>query len=131
MPRLDIKGYRNPDVCTDCGCGGFLTEFSEANPTFDNHISKGVILNTQGDTIRLSYNGLLAKSGAKDVYAVINYGDNKNWDDVRYYPMDQVGQRTFEVLLPINENMNLNVAFKDGANNWDNNSGKNYSFNAH
>lgn len=132
MPEFNLFGERKrPEICTEYGCGELLAEFAEENPTFDNYIPNGVKLDTEGGKLRLSYNGLLAKSGAQDVYAVVNYGSNKYWDDVKYYPMNNVGRNTFEALLPINGDTSINVAFKDGANNWDNNSGKNYSFNVH
>ncbi|MCX7922615.1 MAG: carbohydrate-binding protein [Clostridia bacterium] len=117
--------------CSVCGCEGVHAEFAEEYPIFDNYINKGVVADTKADEFRLSYNGLLAKNRANDIYAVVSYGDNKNWNDIKYYPMDNTGGANFEVSLPINKNMNLNVAFKDNADNWDNNSGKNYSFNAH
>ncbi len=34
----------------------------------------------------------------------------------------------FEVSIPVLKADKLNVCFKDCANNWDNNSGKNYIF---
>jgi hypothetical protein len=34
----------------------------------------------------------------------------------------------FETTVPVIKPDTLNVAFKDCANNWDNNSGMNYSF---
>lgn len=81
---------------------------------------------TYGDRIRVTYDGLLSKSGATEVFAHIGYGTQK-WDDVTDIKMSQIAN-CFEATFPVNETSNLNVVFKDSANNWDNNSGKNYSF---
>lgn len=109
----------------------FLTEFAEEIPGFEMQNREGVAIRNEGDSLRLVYDGLLAKSGASHVYAAVSVGDNSNWHDVRYYKMDKRGQDTFEAVIPKSESTNVNIAFKDCANNWDNNSGMNYSFNVH
>ncbi len=134
MPKFNLfKGLKDDDTqgCSTCGCGEFMTEFAQENPTYDDYVSKGVTLNSDGSSLNINYDGLLAKSGASHVYAVVSYGDNENWDNVRYYRMESTGRYSFKAVLPINDNTNLNIAFKDCANNWDNNSGKNYSFISH
>lgn len=134
MPMLDLfssKRTKSSGVCTTCGCNDFSTEFAGENPDVGSYMSNGVKADSQGDRLRLSYSGLLVRNGAQDVYAVVGYGDSRNWNDVKYYRMDSTGRQTFEVSLPIHENIGLNVAFKDGANNWDNNAGRNYSFGSH
>lgn len=73
----------------------------------------------------LQYKGLLAQSGATEVYARIGYG--QRWRDEHDYQMWRT-QDGFEVNLPISHADTLNVCFKDSANHWDNNSGRNYSF---
>lgn len=78
-----------------------------------------------GDEITVAYDGLLAKSGADTVHIHLGYGDN--WDNKDYIKMDFNGDSfvaAFKVLLA----GNLNMAFKDSAENWDNNSSYNYSF---
>ncbi len=80
------------------------------------------------DMLKLSYNGLLAKSGAMEIYSVIGYGDNQNWENTTYFPMKRVDSQSFELIFPSRRSGNINIAFKDGIENWDNNSGKNYSF---
>lgn len=109
----------------------YLTEFATENPIFGQHQLQGVTVNNEGRDVRIVYDGLLAKSGASHVYAVVSYNDNSHWNDVKYYQMDNRGQGKFEIAIPNYDNMNVNVAFKDCANNWDNNSGRNYSFNLH
>jgi hypothetical protein len=96
---------------------------------YDSYAYAGIQMQEAKDTLRLTYNGILAKSGAQEVYAVIGYGNNLKWEDIEYYPMHKVGDQSFELIFPVKRAGNINVAFKDSANNWDNNSGMNYSFN--
>lgn len=94
-----------------------------------NYIANGLYVNpsipTVGEKIKVSYDGLLSKSGATHVYAHVGYGSK--WDNTCDYQMTKTGMG-FEVSIPVSRPDVLNVCFKDCANNWDNNSGKNYSF---
>lgn len=81
---------------------------------------------TIGDRVRVTYNGLLAKSGASEIYAHIGYGTQK-WQNITDLKMTRTAEG-FEAVFPVTSNSKLNIAFKDSANNWDNNSGKNYTF---
>ncbi len=112
--------------CNECGCESFNVELAD-EIVYDEY-AKGVSFSTVGDEIKLTYDGLLTKSGAKEVFAVVGFGDNKSWDNVSTYPMSSTNQHAYELSIPVKENGQLNVAFKDSANNWDNNSGKNYTF---
>ncbi|HOV27276.1 MAG TPA: carbohydrate-binding protein [Pseudobacteroides sp.] len=136
MGILDFLGIKNsvPVVnadckssgCNECGCENFNAELAD-EIVYDEY-SKGVSFSTEGDNIKVTYDGLLAKNGAKEVYAVVGFGDNKSWENISTYPMHTTNQHIFELSIPVKENGQLNVAFKDSANNWDNNSGKNYTF---
>lgn len=93
------------------------------------YTENGIILSeTQlyvGDEVSITYDGLLSNCGADKVYAYIGYGDE--WEEKGFIPMTyefDVFRATFKVLLP----GSLNLAFKDSAENWDNNSGQNYRF---
>lgn len=96
-----------------------LQTYSENGVT----ISKEKII--VGDTIILTYDGLLAKSGADVIVAHIGYGDS--WDEKAYIPMDAV-DGVFKVTFKVKQLNDLNITFKDGADNWDNNSMNNYTF---
>ena len=89
----------------------------------------GVILNKkiirEGSSVELEYNGLLAKSGAKEVYAHLGY--NEKWDGISDIPMEYT-EGSFKAEIELASPGTLNIAFVDKANNWDNNSGDNYSF---
>ena len=80
-----------------------------------------------GESVRIIYDGLLAKSGASDVLAHVGFGNR--WENIFDYRMVKT-VTGFEatVQVPSNTN-NLNICFKDCASNWDNNSGMDYSFN--
>ena len=108
----------------------FKEEFSENLDFFDNqrYAENGVSLSKVSDhTATLKYDGLLAKSGADDVYTVVGYGSNTKWENVQCIRMNRFGN-SFHADVPAMHGMNINVAFKDSAENWDNNSGMNYTF---
>jgi hypothetical protein len=89
----------------------------------------GVILSKKelklGDKVLLSYDGLLVKSGADQVIAHIGYGDM--WDEKAFIPMD-AEDGVFTATFIVGQAKDLNISFKDGADNWDNNSNLNYTF---
>ena len=95
----------------------------------DEYGANGVALSPQvpraNGTAQVFYNGLLVKDGATDVYARVGFG--QRWKDVHDYKMSRASTG-FEVAIPIIAADTLHVCFKDCANHWDNNSGKNYSF---
>lgn len=93
------------------------------------YAGNGVVLSKAtlyvGDTVTLSYSGLLVASGADQIYAHIGY--NENWEERAFVPMnneDGVFVAPVKILLP----GKLNISFKDSASNWDNNSSENYVF---
>lgn len=96
----------------------------------NQYIANGITLSpetpTAGESVRVIYNGLLAKSGASDLLAHVGFGNQ--WDSSFDYRMVKT-VTGFEATIQVPDNTkNLNVCFKDCANNWDNNSGRNYSF---
>jgi hypothetical protein len=94
-----------------------------------DYISNGVLINpstpSAGEKVKIVYDGLLSKSGATHVFARIGYGNR--WENTQDVPMMKTGTG-FETTIPVMKADTLNVAFKDCANHWDNNSGMNYSF---
>lgn len=97
--------------------------------TNSEYMSNGVTIipamPSAGETVKISYDGLLAKSGATDVLARVGFGNN--WDMLYDYRMYRSGTG-FEANIPVSDANVMNVCFKDCANNWDNNSGRNYIF---
>lgn len=94
-----------------------------------DYIKNGVLINpsvpSAGDKVKIVYDGLLSKNGAVHVYAHIGFGSG--WDYIQDIPMSKTGTG-FETTVPVMKSDILNLAFKDCANHWDNNSGMNYSF---
>ena len=110
--------------------GKFKEEFSETLDMNDSqrYQSNGVIFTKVSDnTATLKYDGLLAKYGADDVYTVYGFGNNTNWENVQTIRMNRFGN-SFHTDIPTMHGKNVNIAFKDSADNWDNNSGMNYTF---
>lgn len=84
---------------------------------------------TEGDTLNIAYDGLLTKSGALTVYAHLGYGSNDNWVDIEDIAMRNIGKLWTCDILP--KDSIVNFCFHDGANNWDNNYGRNWSISIH
>lgn len=108
----------------------FKEEFSEGFDTFGSqpYQDNGVHFTKVSDNMAtIKYDGLLARSGADDVYTVVGYGSNNQWEDVQYIRMNRFGN-SFHADVSTNPGKNVNLAFKDSAENWDNNCGMNYTF---
>lgn len=98
----------------------------------NEYLANGVIISPTnphpGEAVTISYNGLLPKSGASSVFARVGTGfDWQNQYDIQM-TRTPVG---FETTVTAGNHDTLCVAFKDSANNWDNNQGLNYNFNIH
>jgi hypothetical protein len=95
------------------------------NGYISNGVSVSPAIPTAGEKLRVMYDGILSKNGATHLYAHVGYGPN--WENLYDYPMttSSIG---FEANIPILNADTVNICFKDCADNWDNNSGKNYSF---
>ncbi|HZK27960.1 MAG TPA: carbohydrate-binding protein [Thermoclostridium sp.] len=108
----------------------FKEEFSEGISEYDDQLFRdsGLVLSKVSEnTASIKYEGLLARSGADDVYTMVGYGDNNNWQDIQTIRMNRFGN-SFHADIPINSGLNTNLVFKDSAENWDNNNGMNYTF---
>ena len=97
---------------------------------YNEYLSNGVSIDpacaSSHDTFKITYNGLLAQSGAPEVFAHVGF--NANWENARDYQMGRTPQG-FETAIFLHEGVNtLNICFRDLAGNWDNNSGANYAF---
>ncbi|MCX7710690.1 MAG: carbohydrate-binding protein [Clostridia bacterium] len=101
-------------------------------PAYNSYIDNGIrVTEASYPVMTLTYNGLLAKNGAQEISAVVGYGNNLKWEDIETFTMQKVDDQTFEASIPIKRSGNINVVFKDSTDNWDNNSGMNYSFSNH
>ncbi|MCX8130542.1 MAG: carbohydrate-binding protein [Clostridia bacterium] len=97
--------------------------------TVQQYSENGVIVSKlpiyAGDDLTITYDGLLAKCGANMIYVHIGYGEE--WENKDLIAMEFDGG-VFKTTLKSVMAGNLNIAFKDSAENWDNNSSSNYSF---
>lgn len=122
MPRVSKKAIEEATVTAG------KTTATAANLN-KSYMSNGVMISpavpSVGDKIKIVYDGLLSKSGATHVYAHVGFGNR--WDSTYDYPMSRTAMG-FEANIPVSRPDTLNLCFKDCANNWDNNSGKNYLF---
>ncbi len=94
----------------------------------DSYATDGVEIQEIDKAVKVIYNGILAKGGADNIYAVVGYGNNLNWEDVEYYHLHNIALDTYELVIPVKRQGNINIAFKDDADNWDNNEGLNFTF---
>lgn len=82
-----------------------------------------------GQRVNIDYNGLLAKSGANQLY--LHAGLTRQggiWEDINDIEMNySKGAWTAELEVPA-EFEKFNFCFKDCADNWDNNNGKNWTY---
>jgi len=85
---------------------------------------------TAGEEVTILYNGLLAQSGADQVYLHCGYGNADAWSDIRDYKMEKT-ERGWVKKIKVDNMSRLNICFKDSASNWDNNNGINWSFEIH
>lgn len=86
-------------------------------------VTPNVLVN--GDNASITYKGILNNSGANSVIMRVGFGDN--WENISDIEMKKTNDG-FEAALPIYSDKNVKLAFKDSANNWDNNGGRNYTF---
>lgn len=97
-----------------------------------NTISKeyrtnGVSIEQRPETLRVQYNGLLANSGAPDLFLQVGFGDN--WNGQQTVKMHKTGANVFEAEIPWHlRDSRVELCFKDNANNWDNYYGHNYRY---
>lgn len=112
--------------CNECGTESLNVELSD-KASYENY-SKGVSFTTLGDKVKLIYDGQLVKNGASGVFAVVNTVDGKSGQSSSTYPMNSTNQQYYELTIPAQRYSQINVSFKDNSNNWDDNSGKNYSY---
>ncbi|MFZ5597052.1 MAG: carbohydrate-binding protein [Bacillota bacterium] len=77
-----------------------------------------------GNEAIIEYNGLLAKSGADQVFLHFGYGDPAQWQNVSTIKMDRT-PRGWEKTIRMADSKAI-FCFKDSAQNWDNNSGHNW-----
>lgn len=83
---------------------------------------------TLGERVTVKYHGSLARAG--QVYLHYGYGPADRWQSVTELPMRKE-DGSWEVTFPVAAGSRLNFCFRDEAFRWDNNGGRNWSFEVH
>ncbi|MEW6770898.1 MAG: carbohydrate-binding protein [Bacillota bacterium] len=78
----------------------------------------------RGREVLVRYKGLLAESGADRVFCHYGYD---GWNNPNTTEMRREPDGSFVTSLPVTGTNQINLCFKDSANNWDNNSGWNWA----
>lgn len=84
-------------------------------------------LNESGREVAVRYNGLLAASGAVDIYMHYGYGESDSWSGMGDLHLERSAEG-WESSAAMHDNRQLNFCFRDGARNWDNNNGQNWIY---
>jgi len=85
---------------------------------------------TLGEEVKIKYKGLLAESGASKVFLHAGYG-SREWQKIVDLPMKKTRDGGWSVALQVEEPSSFNFCFRDDALNWDNNQGRNWSYQVH
>jgi hypothetical protein len=93
--------------------------------SFDNRVTWEPAPPQPGDSVHITYQGLLKNSGAGDVY--LHYSFDSWSKGIATVKMHKSQDGSFDSDIPFNGNQEINFCFKDDANNWDNNNGHNWT----
>lgn len=85
---------------------------------------------TKGEELKIKYKGLLITSGAGKVYLHGGYG-HEAWDKIFDVPMKKTRDGGWSATIQVEEPSSINFCFRDDAENWDNNQGRNWSYQVH
>ncbi len=84
---------------------------------------------TMDESVTITYDGLLAQSGAHNVFVHLGAGNSNEWTNVQDLEMKKENNRWTTEFVP--SDSRLNFCFHDGADNWDNNYNLNWSLTIH
>ncbi len=79
----------------------------------------------EGRTVKLTYKGNLATSGANEIY--VHYGFGLLWDNLQETKLNKIDDCTYEADITLCCGDSINFCFRDDKNNWDNNETKNFT----
>ncbi|MFW6389731.1 MAG: carbohydrate-binding protein [Halanaerobiales bacterium] len=85
---------------------------------------------TAGERVEIQYNGLLSRSGAQEVYLHAGFGLDNQWENIMDIKMHKEGM-SWKADCAVKTDKRFYFCFHDNADNWDNNSGTNWSFEVH
>lgn len=83
---------------------------------------------SNGQQVLVRYNGFQANNKSTPIYLHVGYGDTqKDWSNIFDIRMNKT-DLGWEQAFMVNGSSRLNFCFRDEANNWDDNNGKNWSY---
>lgn len=85
---------------------------------------------TLGDELKIKYKGVLADAPAGKIFLHAGFGSN-GWEKVQDIPMRKTRDGGWSATIQVDEPSNFNFCFRDEAENWDNNQGRNWSYQVH
>ena len=92
-------------------------------------LTKNIFFNTDklvaNTTVKISYTGKLFQEHAEEVF--LHYGFGLEWENLSDVKMEKT-DLGFQAEISLDDSDRLNFCFNDGKDNWDNNEGKNYTF---
>ena len=80
---------------------------------------------TANSNVKISYTGNLFQDGSEEVF--IHYGFGLLWENLGELKMEKT-ELGFQTEIDLIESDTFNFCFKNGQNEWDNNTGQNYIF---
>lgn len=90
----------------------------------DNRIAMEPGSPARGQSVRIEYRGLLAESGADRIWMHCGFD---SWSRPENISMVKTPQNSFSCITEVKGSKEMNFCFKDSADNWDNNSGQNWT----
>jgi hypothetical protein len=77
------------------------------------------------DALNIHYRGLLKDAGASEIF--LHYGFDSWKGQINTTKMDKMADGSFSAAIKADMAHEMNLCFKDNADNWDNNSGNNWN----
>ena len=92
-------------------------------------LTKNIFFNTdkliENSNVKISYTGKFFQDGSEDVF--LHFGFGIDWNNVSEIKMEKT-ELGFQAEVNLIEGESLNLCFRNGNDEWDNNEGQNYSF---
>ncbi|HHV43281.1 MAG TPA: hypothetical protein GXX57_01255 [Firmicutes bacterium] len=85
---------------------------------------------TEGTSLTVWYSGDLAQRDPEALYMHYGFGTDE-WEDIGEVEMYKDGDNQWMTNVYVNRGQAISFCFKDGAGNWDNNHGRNWTFQVH
>lgn len=125
---------KDMEIGGELGPYGRETREAQAVPAFMAGTGEGVSVQpvpvTSGQQLSIRYSGLLATSGAQQVILHYGYGPGE-WRKVTDVPMRKDPDGTWVAGFKVEDGGRLAFCFRDNAFRWDNNNGRNWSYEIH